>query len=341
MVDSQTIKRKKHSNNITRKVRTRQIYKENYTNSQKIKFANRIRDISKDELLIDYNKLVEEGNKMNNTDNYERSDFSRIGNKAVDYFTFSERLNTKGPKKLSFYELWNNKSKFQSKPFVHKLIHNTYTTTGSLKSEIQQYYKMFNLYYGSIYIFKPTTALDIYFRFKPKCVLDMTMGWGGRLMGACALNVPRYIGIDNNLGLKQPYSKMYNFLKGKTKTKINLMYNDALSVDYKSLKNRYHYDMVFTSPPYFNIEQYGKSRSNPKYTNKEDWYNNFYSPLIKNTFEHLSIGGHYCLNVQVEIYENVCIKHLGKADIKIPLKLVERGNNEYKEFIYVWIKLEN
>jgi len=338
MVYKSTKKIKIKPKNATRKVRTRQIYKENYNINQKIKLANRIRDISEDELLIDYNKLVEEGNKMNNVDKYERSDFSRIGNKAVDYFTFSERLNTKGPKKLSFYELWNNKPEFQRKPFVQKLIHHTYTTTGSLKSEIQQYYKMFNLYYGSIYIFKPTTALDIYHRFRPKCVLDMTMGWGGRLMGACALNVPRYIGIDNNLNLKEPYNKMRKFLKGKTQTKMNLIFKDALTIDYKSLKHKYHYDMVFTSPPYFNIEQYGNSQTNPKYINKEDWYNNFYSPLIQNTFEHLAIGGHYCLNVQVEIYENVCVKHLGKADIKIPLNLVERGNNEYKEFIYVWIK---
>ena len=38
--------------------------------------------------------------------------------------------------------------------------------------------------------------MEIYHLFNPHTVLDPTMGWGGRLVGACVLDVPKYIGID-------------------------------------------------------------------------------------------------------------------------------------------------
>jgi hypothetical protein len=311
--------------------------------------AKGIRDIKMDQVVIDYNKLVDEGNKLKADKTYEISTFSRIGNKAVDFFTFPERLNTAGNKHINFYALWKNVAKISQKPYVKSFIQNSYPShdTDKLKktqmTKVQIYYKVFTMYYGSIYIFKPTIALSIYHRFNPTCVLDMTMGWGGRLMGACALNVKKYIGIDSNIGLKQPYTKMVKFLKGNPKsntsmsmtdTEIELRFEDALKVDYSKLK----YDMVFTSPPYFDIERYGQDRLSNKYTNKMDWKEQFYFPLIRNTFKHLSKGGHYCLNVPIDIYEKVCIPCLGEADILIPLDIKGRGINEYKEFIYVWKK---
>ena len=95
--------------------------------------------------------------------------------------------------------------------------------------------------------------MELYSRFKPKSVLDFTMGWGGRLVGACALDVPNYIGIDSNKQLKEPYQRMVKLLnKLGTNTKINLMFKDALKVDYSKLD----YDCVLTSPPYYNVEVY-------------------------------------------------------------------------------------
>lgn len=332
-----TEKKNKTKENKTKKIRTREIYEEKYTNSEKIEISKQIRNISEADLINDYNKLVLEGKKRKENPEYEFNEFSRIGNKSVDYFTFVERLNTRGPKKISFYELWNNKSKFKKKPFVKSFIYNSYTSRNSKLKEIQIFYKVFTMYYGSIYIFKPLLAVDIYSRFNPKCVLDMTMGWGGRLIGACALNVPKYIGIDMNKDLKTPYNHMVKFLKDKTKTKteIELYFEDALTVDYSKFK----YDMVFTSPPYYNIEKYGKRTSlGDIYNNKNDWNEQFYKPLIQQTYANLSKGGHYCLNVPTEIYKNICVSILGEAKILIPLKIKNRNVNEYKEYIYVWKK---
>jgi len=216
-----------------------------------------------------------------------------------------------------------------------------YNYYGKNINEYKKWYYIFNLYHGAISIFKPVLAMEIYHKFKPHTVLDMTMGWGGRLVGACALDVPEYIGIDMNKDLEEPYKQMITKLKELgTKTKIKLMFQNALNVDYSKLK----YDMVFTSPPYYNIEIY-KGTERMK---KEQWDNEFYKPLFEKTYKYLQRNGYYILNVPEEVYNRVCIPLLGKADIIFPLKKAERNSSisktgnkneiNYKEYIYIWKK---
>ena len=195
-------------------------------------------------------------------------------------------------------------------------------------NEIKKWYSVFNLYQSSISIFKPSLAVEVYYNFKPNCILDFTMGWGGRLVGACALDIHKYIGIDLNKRLEKPYNEMKNkLIELGTKTEIQLIFKDALKVDYSKFK----YDMVFTSPPYFNIEIYNGTKKR----NKEDWINNFYNPIFEKTYKHLQKGGVYILNVPEEIYNDVCIKLLGKADKLYPLKIMKRNNINYKEYLYI------
>jgi DNA modification methylase len=160
------------------------------------------------------------------------------------------------------------------------------------------------------------------------------MGWGGRLVGACALNVPHYIGIDANTNLKTPYKHMVEFLQPQTQTKITTLFQNALDVDYSKLK----YDMVFTSPPYYNIEKYQNTTA---YTTRDEWDALFYRPLFYETYTYLEKGGVYCLNIPIVVYERVCIPLFGKANYKYPMQMMQRhsGNeNTYKEYIYVWMK---
>jgi 16S rRNA G966 N2-methylase RsmD len=264
---------------------------------------------------------------------------SRIGNKFVDYFTFLERLETTGKSGKTFFEYYEERNKLIRKPYIKRL----FDYFGKNTNVYKKWYGIFNLYQSSISIFKPVLAMEIYNKFKPHTVLDPTMGWGGRLVGACALDVPNYIGIDLNKSLKEPYEEMEDKLKELgTKTNIKLMFQDALKTDYSKLK----YDMVFTSPPYYNIEIY----KGTKKQTKEDWDNNFYFPLFEKTYKYLQKGGKYILNVPQEVYERVCIPLLGKADILFPLKKIERGastsktgnkiNINYKEYIYIWNKKE-
>lgn len=260
---------------------------------------------------------------------------SKIGNDAVDYFTYQERLNTKGNKHISFFDLYTNKNFFMKKTYIKNILAYLKNKSPN-KTDLQIWRQIMGLYFGMPHIFKPLVAMEFYCRFKPNTVLDFTMGWGGRLLGACALDVPHYIGIDMNDHLRHPYEQMVKMVKPLTKTKITLMFKDALSVDYSKLD----YDMVFTSPPYYNIELYNKTAQQ----SKDEWDANFYDPIIRKTFDGMKMGGHYCLNIPQEVYERVASKILGKADIKNPLNKQQRqavafkGGTAYTEYVYIWIK---
>lgn len=194
------------------------------------------------------------------------------------------------------------------------------------------YKEIYNICISAINIFRPIVAIEIYQRFQPTSILDFTCGWGGRLLGACALNIPKYIGIDINKNLESGYEKMSEFLieKNNCKTEIQLFFKDALTIDYTLLD----YDMVFTSPPYFFLEKYSFDN---KYFSKEEMKNNFYIPLFQKTFDSLKKGGYYCLNINNEIYQEVAVLIFGQPNEKIPLKKSKR-QNDYKEYIYIWRK---
>jgi 16S rRNA G966 N2-methylase RsmD len=240
------------------------------------------------------------------------------------------RLETRGKEGITFYELWEQRAHYKTKKYVKNII-DFYKRTGIIKSELRVFLRIYNLYFGAVNIFKPIVAMDIYCRYKPQSVLDMTMGWGGRLVGACALNVPRYTGIDLNANLEKSYDEMVQILKQHSTTKITLHFKNALDVDYSKI----NYDLVLTSPPYYNIEQY----EGQKVMEKEQWNRNFYIPLFKKTWKYLKKGGHYCLNIPVEVYEETALKMMGKANEIIPMtKSKRKADEKYKEYIYVWKK---
>ena len=102
--------------------------------------------------------------------------------------------------------------------------------------------------------------MNVYSMFQPKSILDFTCGWGGRLIGAVALNIPKYTGIDLNEDLRNPYKKMIKFFK-MNRIEIKMIF--ALEVDYSRLE----YDLVLTSPPYYNTEIYKGTRTRTKKKN--------------------------------------------------------------------------
>jgi len=283
---------------------------------------------SQDALIVEYNKLE----RLSCAQLKKLSAETRIGNRIVDHFTLGERLYTKvykGQEKIDFYTFWKNRAYFKKVPHIQKML-EFYKARNT--DEIRKHKYTFNLYFSSITIFRPVMAMELYCKISAKRILDFTMGWGGRLLGAHALNVESYIGIDSNVELKQPYHNMVAFLKEREKTtNIQLFFQDALTIDYSTLD----YDTVFTSPPYYDYEVY-------RHLKQYDWKNEFYDPLIKMTWKYLKKNGHYCLNVPEEIYHSICVPILGKSHDKLVLKKRKRTKNAlYKEYIYIWKKEDN
>jgi hypothetical protein len=282
----------------------------------------------------DMNELIELGLKMLENPDHKVSSRCRTGNNVVDHFTFEERLKTKGKYNVNFYEFVERIKEFKEKKFIQNMLtyYENVKNKNKQKTNMVVLKEVYNICISAINIFRPLVAMELYAIYKPKHVLDFCAGWGGRCVGACALNVPKYTGIDINKGLQYGYDKMTTFLKTKSTTEIDMYFQDAISFDYSILE----YDFVLTSPPYYFIEKYP---NNAEYKNKQVMNKLFYIPLFERTFKFLQVGGIYCLNVNSEIYDAVCLPLLGECEKKIPLKKSKR-QNEYGEFIYIWTKLK-
>ena len=306
----------------TKKVKSRQTSKNKYE-----AIVQRLNPISESKIVTEYKKLTQ----LSCKDVYGLSSHTRLGNSIVDYFTMVERLHTTGHKNISFYQFWEQRKKYKKVPHIRKRL--TFYNTRMI-DELRKFKYIYNLYFSSITIFKPVLAMEIYCRVEAKRILDFTMGWGGRLVGACALNLEAYIGIELNAHLQEPYKKMKSFLRQQnTTTKNDLRFQDALKINYDLLD----YDTVFTSPPYYDLEKYRGAKDG--LDTKEKWFESFYKPIYEKTWNGLKSRGHYCLNVPQEIYEHTCIPVLGKCHQQFLLKKKDRKESaQYKEYIYVWKK---
>ena len=138
--------------------------------------------------------------------------------------------------------------------------------------------------------FKPTNMIYIIKLFNVKSVLDPSSGWGDRLIAAMSMNI-RYVGVDPNTELHPIYNEMIEFFIPKKNRHKYLMIDDTIQ-DAKLPNEKF--DLVFTSPPYFKIEQYN-NRGRVKDVNEDEWFNNFMKPMINKTSDKLNEGGHLVL----------------------------------------------
>lgn len=293
---------------------------------QKIKISKKIRHISNEEALTDLENLID----IHPT----KKDLKKlIGNKFVDYYTFPYRLDVSTYKHngSNFYDFFSSPSSYLGEKGYK--YYKEFIKTNSP-------YSFYTLYVSSVSIFKPLLSKYIYELFKPSCVLDPSMGWGGRLVGAMVIPDIKYIGFDTNQDLIKPYKQMVKDLK--ISKRVKLFFKDSSKVDF----SKFNYDMVFTSPPYYKnnkvLEQY---EDMPIYDTKEEWYDEFFYPVFSNAYKYMKSGGHFCINTNKEGYD-MLKRFLGACDKKIDIKnnsakrirVEGEFKNVSKEYIYVWSK---
>lgn len=301
--------------------------KESFTEGEKIEIANKIKAINLTNVEKEFKELQKIGINASNM-----SERCRIGNSVVDYFTFTQRLNTRGKYNVNYFEFITNIEYFKEKKFIQNML-NYYEKVKNKNKKKNQYIvwkEVYNICISAINIIRPLVYMEIYSKYKPNTILDFCAGWGGAAIASSALNIPKYIGIEINHHLKPCYSKLKEFLHSFSTTEIDMRFQDALTVKYETL----NYDLVFTSPPYYFIQKY---ENNVEYETKQKMDDLFYKPLFSKTYLHLKKGGYYILNVNREIYERVCIDLFGVANEEYPYKKSKRQNN-YQEIVYVWYK---
>ena len=299
-----------------------------FTFEEKQYISKKIKPISFEIVEKEMEQLIKIGNKAS-----EMSSRSRIGNNLVDYFTFVYRLETKGKYNINYFEFITNIDEFKKKKFIQNMLlyYETEKNKNKTKNEYIVLKEVYNICISAINIIRPIVYMEIYSKYKPKCILDFCAGWGGAAVGAAALNIDKYIGIEINNKLEEPYKKLLEYLNKKSNTNIEMYFTDAITIDYSKL----YYDLVFTSPPYYFIQKY---ENNAEYKNKSEMDDKFYKPIFTKVYNGLQKNGYFIINVCKEVYDRILKDLFGEACEIFPYKKSKR-QNDYNEIVYVWHKI--
>jgi hypothetical protein len=173
--------------------------------------------------------------------------------------------------------------------------------------------------------FPPLTARLLYEKMtnhieqdEPLNIYDPSAGWGGRILGAMASKKRiHYIGTDPNtdnyideIG-KSRYEYVADFFNEhgletnpfweEKKNTYHVFQEGSEHIgnhpDFQQYKGKL--DMVFTSPPYFDREQYSEdeAQSFKSYPMYSDWRDNFLKPTLTNAYESLKSDRYLLWNI--------------------------------------------
>ena len=157
--------------------------------------------------------------------------------------------------------------------------------------------------------FSPLVVRFLIEKYLPKnggIVYDPCSGWGGRLMGSiCSSKNIQYIGCDVNSNIFQnrSYERIGEFIQEEIGRKSNYKVHQISSTrfnetdDYKTHKGKI--DLILTSPPYFNQEQYStdKEQSYNLFPTYESWINGYIKETFQIGYDLLKKGGVLLLNI--------------------------------------------
>lgn len=143
--------------------------------------------------------------------------------------------------------------------------------------------------------FRPTVSKALYNKYgNHGKIFDPCGGWGGRLFGFLASDCEEYVCCEPSSKTYQgllDIKELYNYIDKKVSI-INLPQEDY------QVQHGY-FDMVFTSPPYFDNERYSResTQSYIRYLTVDKWVKKFLVSLIRNSYISLKPGGIFILNI--------------------------------------------
>lgn len=205
--------------------------------------------------------------------------FSNLGNRfLMSHFDNFWEAKAKGG--MSPKEIFENKDYLSD--IIRKIIVNGYFPSKEKILKALQRYRGNKQVSG----FMPCVAKSIYYKYcnKDSRVLDFCAGYGGRMFGAIACNkVQAYTCIEVNFKTYSNLHDLYRTLRLHTETEkeINIFNQDSI-LAMKLFADK-SFDFCFTSPPYFDAEIYSndKSQSCKKYSNYNEWFNNYLIGCVK------------------------------------------------------------
>lgn len=139
-------------------------------------------------------------------------------------------------------------------------------------------------------------------------LFDPCAGWGGRMLGTVAAGW-NYVGCEPNKTTYNHLMEIVEFLDiGNFVTLHNIPYEELELTTVGTV------DIVLTSPPYFDLEQYeaDNNQSYLRHNTYNDWLNNWYLQMIEKNTAILAKDGLSCYNVMNGRCENIVEKTIEK-----------------------------
>ena len=156
--------------------------------------------------------------------------------------------------------------------------------------------------------FSPFVTVMTLRYFNARRILDFSAGWGDRLIGCLARDdwIDHYCGVDPNKQLTTGYKNMIKTYAPKHSRKKYEIVCGPAEKEYIPLANGRLYDLVFTSPPFYDKEIYtskGEQSINEK--SYQEWLDEFLLHTIGNVYDLLEMNGHIVLHLSDELIESI------------------------------------
>jgi hypothetical protein len=215
---------------------------------------------------------------------------SRPGHKLLDHYMphFYRVANYKGVSVASLITqeavekaLWANLA-MHSTPYKSE-IRRMLVMTGGL-SNVTKY--------------RTVTAKAIVEYFGARRVLDPCVGWGGRMLGTLVTGA-EYVGCEPDPNTVAGLRGILAELPNPERATVFAQPVEACWDRLHALRSMEAFDMVLTSPPYFNLELYtGGEQSVARFPTWSEWVAGWLKPTILGCLACLGEGGVSCWSVK-------------------------------------------
>ena len=260
----------------------------------------KLKGMNQHDILVDGKWFAREGTKYKYNLNFQGKQqyFRRlnVGNSSSNHFQQANRWSVDGTISPGPVRTWGNIK------YMTSLMGSAYTLKmPKINRNILRTMLGLRKYICSQ--FKPNVSKVLYDKFGSKNVLDFSAGWGDRLSGFYASETGEYyLGIDPRKENHPIYEEQAEFYdKHRTmfepEKKSEFICEPAEDVDLSKYEK--FFDIVFTSPPYFNVERYSyeDTQSWVRYKAIEDWNKLFLHKSLENIWKAIKPGGYLLVNI--------------------------------------------
>ena len=239
----------------------------------------------------DWKSLMEK-QVLHNGEIIEIDTRSRPGHKILDHY-MTHFWDVKNYKGISVRSLFTQEH-LEKALFANLMMHSTPYPT-----EIRRMLIM-TAGLGNVTKYRTVTSKAIVQYFNAKRVFDPCSGWGGRMLGTLAA------GTDTSYVGCEPDPKTSDAL-------MDILSDEAIPKEVTSRADIWadtvehvlphigadRFDMILTSPPYFNLELYtGGDQSTNLHTTWDAWVNHWLKPTILGCLALLNANGTSCWSVK-------------------------------------------